>query len=119
MSDSDSDMSDGDLDMFNGEDVCVGCKHPIVDENIKGDITLWGQNLQVDLEEVVVGARSRCRNCSVILDAVNTFVGTEDPSSIQRSLTIWPFLDRYEEHFLIQLHEEVEVEIVRRSGMST
>jgi hypothetical protein len=75
--------------MFDSADVCVGCKHPIVDETIKGDMTLSFGRTPIISKELVVGARSGCRNCAVIFDAITTFVGNPDPTSISHIFGIW------------------------------
>jgi hypothetical protein len=67
--------------MFDSAGVCVGCKHPIVNETIKGDMTLRYGHISINSKELVVGARSGCRNCAVIFDAITTFVGNPDPTS--------------------------------------
>jgi hypothetical protein len=75
--------------MFDSADVCVGCKHPIVDETIKGDMTLRFGSVPINSKELVVGAHSGCRNCAIIFDAVTTFVGNPDPTSIHDEFVIW------------------------------
>ena len=76
--------------MSDSENVCVGCKRPMVDETIEGDSMLEDRPLHIDSKEMVVGARSGCPNCAVILDAITTFAGNEDATSLSSSYSIWP-----------------------------
>jgi hypothetical protein len=69
-------------------DVCVGCECPIVDQTIKGDLTLGEKYFTPVSKNLIVGSQSGCRNCAVILDAITTFAGTADWTTTRCSIGI-------------------------------
>jgi hypothetical protein len=93
-------------------DVCVGCKHPIVDRTIKGDLTLRERSFLAAPKSLVVGSQSGCRNCAVILDAITTFVGNEDWTSTKPSIRISP------DKLLLEIDFGEFTEVFRCIGMS-
>jgi hypothetical protein len=68
--------------MFTRND-CVGCKAPLVDETVEGDLR-DGSSDEIDFENardnktfanMVVGSENGCRNCMLFLDA-SSFIST-------------------------------------------
>jgi len=100
--------------MSDSENVCVGCKHPIVDESIEGDITLKEYDVRIDSKEMAVGVDSKCRNCAVILDAIVTFLGREDRPFMRNNTSVFP--NQRKQELVINIGRRIEV--IRYSGMS-
>ena len=72
--------------MFARKDYCVGCKAPLVDETVEGDL-IDGLSDEIDFENardnktfanMVVGSENGCRNCIVFLDASSFISRSKD-----------------------------------------
>jgi len=100
--------------MSDSGNICVGCKHPIVDESIEGDITLKDGFISVDSKKLTVGEDSGCRNCAVVLDAIVTFVGGEYQSSMPSKIRV--YTNPISQKLFINIGDQFEV--IGYSGMS-
>ena len=100
--------------MFDSENICVCCKHPIVDETIEGDMTLKELYTSVDFNELSGGVDSGCRNCAVILDAISAHVWGRDRSFRQSMLSVHSSpISRG-----LVIGQDEKIEVIRYSGMS-
>ena len=101
--------------MSGSENICVCCKHPIVDETIEGDMTLKDGYIETDFQDLAMGVDSECRNCAVILDAIATHVRGGYRSSMQSKIGVYssPWISQ---KFHINIGDKIEV--IRCSGMS-
>ena len=69
--------------MFARKDYCVGCKAPLVDETVEGDIRDgFSDNIHFEkardnktFANMAVGSENGCRNCMLFLDA-SSFIST-------------------------------------------
>lgn len=84
-------------DMSYRKDYCVGCKAPLVDETVKGDLTdnffsggINSENARDNntFANMVVGSKNGCRNCIVFLDALSFVSRSKDQK--RRRFTITP-----------------------------
>jgi len=104
--------------MSDSENICVCCRHPIVDETIEGDMTLRVEYLIIDFKDLALGVDSKCRNCAVILDAIVTFVGDEDRSLMQLYIPVCIDLESQELRIDIGVDIYEDIVVLRYSGMS-
>ena len=102
--------------MPDGENICVGCKHPIVDETIEGDMALADGYTEIDFKKLAVGEDSGCRNCAVILDAIVTFVEGEGRSFMPSHTCVG--YDSERQDLTIEIESSKWIEVIRYSGMS-
>jgi len=102
--------------MSNSENVCVGCKHPIVDETIEGDMTLRVGTIYVYFKDLATGVDSKCRNCAVVLDAIVAHVGGEDRLLTQS--IIWVDSSPICQELRIGIGTSPAIAVLRHSGMS-
>lgn len=100
--------------MSDSENICVCCRHPIVDETIEGDMTLRVEYLIIDFKDLALGVDSKCRNCAVILDAIVTFLGREDRPFMRNNTSVFP--NQRKQELVINIGRRIEV--IRYSGMS-
>ena len=101
--------------MSGSENICVCCKHPIVDETIEGDITLQYNYIEADFKDLAMGVDSNCRICAVILDAIATHVRGGYRSFMQSKVGVYSSSSISQE-FRINIGDKIEV--LRPSGMS-
>jgi hypothetical protein len=72
------------------KDNCAGCRTPLVDKTIKGDIVERAftvvypeQRLNENFSNVVAGSNNGCRNCVVILDALSFLFKSKDQKKFE------------------------------------
>ena len=115
--------------MFARKDYCVGCKAPLVDETVEGDL-IDGLSDEIDFENardnktfanMVVGSKNGCRNCIVFLDAVSFISRSKDQKRCRfriifkrrnRTLSIMFYVLGDEENELFSM------QVFRQSSMS-